>query len=404
MKIDRRVIHGGIVFATVFALTVTAYGAQSSAVNVEHVTVQTQEVQSGETTTAGVCATFGDSLSELSAGSTTAGATELVAEAVANATETDEDSIATEATDVTDSTEAADASESGDAYDWDSTVMANVEDYVNVREEADEDSEIVGRLSKGDAAEILEAGEEWTKISSGNVEGYVSNDYLAFGDDAEALAEETGTYVVTVNTETLRVRSEASTDDTDIVDLVASGDALEMDTDADEVDGWVAVSYDGETAYVSAEYVTVSLELGEGQTTEEVEAEEAASEESSTTTSSSSTSVSSDDVTLLAALIYCEAGGESYAGQVAVGAVVMNRVNSSSYPNTISGVIYQSGQFGPASSGKLARVLANGSYTSSCYQAAQEALSGTSNVGSATSFASASSGKSGTVIGNHVFY
>lgn len=85
---------------------------------------------------------------------------------------------------------------------------------------------------------------------------------------------------------------------------------------------------------------------------------------------------SESDLELLAALIYCEAGGEPYDGQVAVGCVVMNRVRSASFPNTVSGVIYQSGQFSPVASGRLATVLGNGLTTASCRQAAQTVLAG----------------------------
>ncbi len=112
----------------------------------------------------------------------------------------------------------------------------------------------------------------------------------------------------------------------------------------------------------------------------------------------------SSQVKLLAALIYCEAGGESYEGQLAVGAVVVNRINSSSYPDTLKGVIYQSGQFGPASSGKLASRLSSGNISSSCYKAARQALKGVSNIGTLLHFQGTSSGKSGIIIGNHVFY
>ena len=84
-------------------------------------------------------------------------------------------------------------------------------------------------------------------------------------------------------------------------------------------------------------------------------------------------------------MIYCEAGSESYQGQLAVGAVVMNRVNSGAYPNTISGVIYASGQFTPAMNGKVARIY-NTDIPASCYTAAQEAMAGATNVGGATHF------------------
>lgn len=113
--------------------------------------------------------------------------------------------------------------------------------------------------------------------------------------------------------------------------------------------------------------------------------------------------VSYGDQELLAALIYCEAGGESYAGQLAVGSVVLNRVSSSYYPNTISGVIYQSGQFSPVASGRLATVLGSGLTTASCRQAAQEVLNG--NITNDFLYFRRNTGIiQGTVIGNHVFY
>ena len=109
------------------------------------------------------------------------------------------------------------------------------------------------------------------------------------------------------------------------------------------------------------------------------------------------------DETLLAALIQCEAGSDVYEGQVAVGAVVMNRVLSSAYPNTIRDVIYASGQFSPASSGKLARLIASGKIWDSCRQAALDAMSGVSPVGQATRFRRAGN-REGIVVGQHVFW
>ena len=110
-----------------------------------------------------------------------------------------------------------------------------------------------------------------------------------------------------------------------------------------------------------------------------------------------------DDVTLLAAIIQCEAGNEVYEGQLAVGAVIMNRVRSGGYPSTVHDVIYQKSQFPPAGAGTVASVAARGP-KQSCLQAAQEALNGTDNTGGATCFRRASSGHAGVVIGNHVFY
>lgn len=111
---------------------------------------------------------------------------------------------------------------------------------------------------------------------------------------------------------------------------------------------------------------------------------------------------SSSDLTLLAALIQCEAGGESYEGKLAVGSVVMNRVSSSHFPNTVAGVIYQGGQFSPVASGRFASVLAAGA-NASCRQAAGEVLSGNITIGSLY-FRRNDGSIPGTVIGNHVFY
>lgn len=107
---------------------------------------------------------------------------------------------------------------------------------------------------------------------------------------------------------------------------------------------------------------------------------------------------------LLANLIYCEAGGEPYEGQLAVGAVVINRVLSSVYPDTVVGVIYQNKQFSPVASGRLALALAEGKATASCYKAAEAAMSGVTNVGNCVYFRTPVEGLTGIRIGGHIFY
>lgn len=107
---------------------------------------------------------------------------------------------------------------------------------------------------------------------------------------------------------------------------------------------------------------------------------------------------------LLANLIYCEAGGEPYAGQLAVGAVVMNRVLSSVYPNTVAGVIYQKYQFSPVGSGRLALAMSKNKATASCYKAADEAMAGQTNVGNCVYFRTPIPGLTGIKIGGHIFY
>lgn len=107
---------------------------------------------------------------------------------------------------------------------------------------------------------------------------------------------------------------------------------------------------------------------------------------------------------LLANLIYCEAGGEPYEGQVAVGAVVINRVLSSRYPDTVTGVIYQRKQFSPVQLGMLANALAVNKATPSCYRAADEAMAGVTNVGNCLYFRTPIPGLTGIPIGGHIFY
>ncbi len=298
---------------------------------------------------------------------------------------------------------------------WKGKLMADVDKALNIRKAESKDAEVVGKLRKGDVAKVLKKGGEWTKIESGNVKGYVSNDYCVYGMDAYKLAKKVcGTYA-SVKADGLRIRSKASEKAT-VLDAVYDGDKLKVNKKAKEKDGWVAVNDNGTKGYVSADYVKVALETGEAITIEEEQAqiaeqekaERLANSQNATASSdsvaavSSSVQASSDDLTLLSAIIYCEAGGERYEGQVAVGAVVMNRVKSSSYPNSISGVVYQSGQFTPAGSGALSRALSNGSYKN-CISAAREALAGADNTGGAKYFHRVN-GDAGLVIGNHVFY
>ena len=109
------------------------------------------------------------------------------------------------------------------------------------------------------------------------------------------------------------------------------------------------------------------------------------------------------DLELLACLIYCEAGNQPYEGQVAVGAVVVNRMRSAAYPNTMVGVIYQNRQFSPVASGRLAARLATGA-NETCRQAARDAMNGSTPVGNCLYFRTVIPEINGQIIGAHVFY
>ena len=209
--------------------------------------------------------------------------------------------------------------------------------------------------------------------------------------------------VATITAQTLKVR-DAATTDAPVIDLIGMGETIEV---GEEEDGWLEIVYsDGDVNYISAEYVEVDYDYGEAKTTEAIKAEEeakkAAEEKAKRTANLGAVAASGDEVVLLAALIQAEAGNQPYEGQLAVGAVVMNRVRSGGYPNTISGVIYASGQFTPAGNGKVAKRLEAG-VRDSCLQAAREAIAGASNVGGATHFRRAGN-HDGLVIGSHVFW
>ncbi len=119
---------------------------------------------------------------------------------------------------------------------------------------------------------------------------------------------------------------------------------------------------------------------------------------------SSPTAHNASDVAMLGAIIECEAGNQPYIGKLAVGSVVINRMNSSRFPNTMSGVLYAPGQFSPVASGRFAIVLARGA-SDSCMQAAEEVLNGNIVI-DALFFHVYRSGVDdyGTVIGDHIFY
>lgn len=278
-------------------------------------------------------------------------------------------------------------------------VMANVKNVLNVRAEASEESEKIGKLYKDCGGTILERRDGWTKLQSGNLVGWAKDEFLLFGDEAKALASDVGVSVAQIK-DALRVRMEPSTE-AGIYGMLPKGDKVEALSVGD--DGWVCIDYEGSDGFVSQEYVDIEFLIDEGETMEEIKEREAAEKEAKRHMNYGEYTTDADTTMLLAALIQCEAGGESYEGQLAVGAVVMNRVRSGAYPDSIHAVIYASGQFTPAQSGKVNARLESGKVKESCIQAAQEAIAGVSNVGDMTHFRR-NNGREGLVIGNHVFY
>lgn len=302
---------------------------------------------------------------------------------------------------------------------WQDNVMAVVDESLLIREDHTTESQVVGKMYPTSVAKVVKKGKIWTKIQSGSVEGYVKNEYLVFGTDAYKNAKKVCKIYATVQVNGLRVRSKAN-ENAAILTTVQEGNKLEVNADAKKKSGWVAVVTGKGNGYVKADYVKVALETTEAvsieeelaaqkakeeaaKAAEEAQKAQATTEAASKTVQNEPTQATVDDATLLAAIIMCEAGNEPYEGQVAVGAVVLNRVRSGSYPNTISGVIYQRSQFSPAGNGRLASVLSSGNIYNSCRQAAADALEGMDPTNGAHSFHRAN-GDAGLVIGNHVFF
>ncbi len=153
---------------------------------------------------------------------------------------------------------------------FENKLMANVTDYMNIRSEADENSEAVGKLPQGAVAEVLEQGDTWTKIESGSVTGYVKNEFVVFGDDAGDYAEANCDKIATVTTTTLKVREEATADSTCLT-MIPEGETYEV---VDTAEGWTKLLISDEfTGYVSNEFITIDYDLGTAISKEEEEAE-----------------------------------------------------------------------------------------------------------------------------------
>lgn len=146
--------------------------------------------------------------------------------------------------------------------------IAQVSDYVNVRSEASEEGEVLGKLFDKSVGTVEGEEDGWYLITSGNVHGYVKAEYVVIGSEAEALSEEVGTKMAVVTTETLRVREEATTDSS-ILGLIPMGEEL---TVADETEDFVKVSIEEGDGWVSKDYVDLRTDYVYAESREEEEA------------------------------------------------------------------------------------------------------------------------------------
>ncbi len=145
--------------------------------------------------------------------------------------------------------------------------MAQVDNHLNVRDKAGEDGELVGKMTKNAACEILSVEGDWAHVKSGKVEGYVHTDYLLTGEEARKKAQEVVYVVAKVNTQTLKVREQPNTD-CPVITLVAQDERLEVVEQ--QSDGWAKIMLDDEEAYVSTDYCVVEEELETAVTMKEL--------------------------------------------------------------------------------------------------------------------------------------
>ncbi|MBP3421708.1 MAG: C40 family peptidase [Lachnospiraceae bacterium] len=185
-------------------------------------------------------------------------------------------------------------SENSMEEDFSNLVIAQVNDYVNVRSMPSEEGEILGKLYDDSVGEFISEQDGWYEIKSGSVQGFVKAEYVVTGDEAVALAKEVGKRIATVNTTTLFVREEATTESS-VVGMVPLEDELSV-TEEGVTEGWIKVSIEEGEGYVSTEFVELSTEFvkAESKAEEEarLEAEAAARRKANAAASSSAASES----------------------------------------------------------------------------------------------------------------
>ena len=273
--------------------------------------------------------------------------------------------------------------------------VIDAKDMLDIHAEANTASAVIGQVMEDGHVAILAKYNDWVQIQAGEIAGWVPAENLveteisneeAVAANEQVIAERTGE---TASEDEFFAEEEVQQDETAALQAEAS-EAARIEAEAQ------AKAAAEEAARIEAE---AQAKAAEEAARLEAEAQQAALAAQTAQTAA----ISAEELKLLANIIYCEAGSESYVGKVAVGNVIMNRVKSASQPNTITEVVYAKGQFSPVRNGSLQRALSSDKADAACYQAAIEALAGAQPVGDKLFFRR-NNGRSGQVIGHHVFY
>ena len=300
--------------------------------------------------------------------------------------------------------------------------VIDAKDMLDIHAEANTASAVVGQVMDDGHVAILTKYNDWVQIQAGEIAGWVPAENLveteisneeAVAANEQVIAERTG---ATASEDEFFAEEEVQQDETaalqaeaseaaqnEIEEVQAAEEAARLEAEAQ------SKAAAEEAARLEAEAQAKAAEEAarlEAEAQAKAAAEEAArleAEAQQAALAAQTAAISTEELKLLANIIYCEAGSESYVGKVAVGNVIMNRVKSASQPNTITEVVYAKGQFSPVRNGSLQRALSSDKADAACYQAAIEALAGAQPVGGKLFFRR-NNGRSGQVIGHHVFY
>ena len=315
--------------------------------------------------------------------------------------------------------------------------VIDAKDMLDIHAEANTASAVIGQVMEDGHVAILAKYNDWVQIQAGEIAGWVPAENLveteisneeAVAANEQVIAERTG---ATASEDEFFAEEEVQQDETaalqaeaseaaqnEIEEVQAAEEAARIEAEAQakaaaeeaaRLAAEAQAKADEEAARIEAEAQAKAAEEAarlEAEAQAKAAAEEAAriaAEAQQAALAAQTAAISAEELKLLANIIYCEAGSESYVGKVAVGNVIMNRVKSASQPNTITEVVYAKGQFSPVRNGSLQRALSSDKADAACYQAAIEALAGAQPVGGKLFFRR-NNGRSGQVIGHHVFY
>ena len=320
--------------------------------------------------------------------------------------------------------------------------VIDAKDMLDIHAEANTASAVIGQVMEDGHVAILAKYNDWVQIQAGEIAGWVPAENLveteisneeAVAANEQVIAERTG---ATASEDEFFAEEEVQQDETaalqaeaskaaqnEIEEVQAAEEAARIEAEAQakaaaeeaaqlEAEAQAKAAAE-EAAQLEAEAQAKAAAEEAARIAAEAQAKAAAEEAARIAAeaqqaalaaqAAQTAAISAEELKLLANIIYCEAGSESYVGKVAVGNVIMNRVKSASQPNTITEVVYAKGQFSPVRNGSLQRALSSDKADAACYQAAIEALAGAQPVGGKLFFRR-NNGRSGQVIGHHVFY